>query len=278
MRRRWSKRAVKRDGGVSDTFWIVGCGAMAGAMLSRWLATGMDAGRVTVIDPALPVFAGVRALAALPDEAPPAMMMLGVKPQVLADVAPVVTKAVGPETVVLSILAGTRHAKLVEAFPQAAHVVRVMPNLPVAIGEGAVALHAAEVDRAEITALMAPLGLVEWIDDENLFDAVTALSGSGPAFVYRYVAALAKGGAAMGLDPDLAGRLARATVAGAAALAKVSPEPLATLADHVASKGGSTRVGLDVLDEGAALETLVAAALKAAELRNRELAGEQSSA
>ncbi len=244
---------------------------MAGAMLSRWLATGMDPARVTVIDPALPVFASVRAVAALPDEAPPAMLMLGVKPQMLGDIASVLARAVGSETVLLSILAGVRHATLAGLFPRAAQVVRVMPNLPVAIGEGAVALHAPDADRAGVTALMAPLGLVEWIDDEGLFDAVTALSGSGPAFVYRFAQALAEGGVAMGLSPDMANRLARATVAGAASLAKASPEPLATLADRVASKGGSTRVGLDVLDEGAALPTLVADALMAAQARNREL-------
>ena len=255
------------------SLWLVGCGAMAGAMLSRWLATGMDPARVTVIDPGSPnVGAGVRVLAALPDEAPPAMLMLGVKPQMLADVAPVVARAVGAETVMLSILAGTRHATLAALFPQAAHVVRVMPNLPVAIGEGAVALHAPGIDRTAITALMTPLGLVEWIDDEGLFDAVTALSGSGPAFLYRFAQALAEGGAAMGLSPDVADRLARATVAGAASLAKASPEPLSVLADRVASKGGSTRVGLDVLDDTGALNVLVAAALRAAEARNVELA------
>ena len=246
---------------------------MAGAMLSRWLATGVDAASVTVIDPGTPnVGAGVRVLATLPDEAPPAMLMLGVKPQMLGDVAPVVAKAIGAQTTLLSILAGTRHATLVETFPQAGQVVRVMPNLPVAIGEGAVALHAPGADRTALTALMAPLGLVEWIDDEELFDAVTALSGSGPAFLYRFAQALAEGGAALGLSPDVADRLARATVAGAASLAKRSPEPLLALADRVASKGGSTRVGLDALDERDALAKLVADALRAAENRNRELA------
>jgi pyrroline-5-carboxylate reductase len=259
---------------MSDApFWLIGCGAMAGAMLTRWLATGMDPARVTVIDPALPVFAGVRVVGMLPDEPPPAMLMLGVKPQMLGDVAAVAARGGGPQTVVLSILAGTRHATLSALFPHAGQVVRVMPNLPVAIGEGAVALHAPGADRAGITALMAPLGLVEWIDDEGLFDAVTALSGSGPAFLYRFAQALAEGGTAMGLSPDVADRLARATVAGAASLAKASPEPLGALADRVASKGGSTRVGLDVLDEDAALNTLVEAALQAAVKRNCELAG-----
>jgi pyrroline-5-carboxylate reductase len=259
------------DGGLPGPFWLVGCGAMAGAMLSRWLATGMDAARVTVIDPALPSFPGARVLAELPDEAPPALLMLGVKPQMLADVAPRVAPVVAEQTTLLSILAGTRHATLANAFPSARQVIRVMPNLPVAIGEGAVALHAPGADRAAITALMAPLGLVEWIDDEGLFDAVTALSGSGPAFLYRFAGALAAGGVALGLAPEVADRLARATVAGAASLAKASREPLGALADRVASKGGSTRVGLDVLDQDDALKALAAAALKAAADRNREL-------
>jgi pyrroline-5-carboxylate reductase len=258
---------------TTSSVWIVGCGTMAGAMLSRWLATGMDAGSVTVIDPYGPsVGSGVRVLPSFPDEAPPAMLMLGVKPQMLRDVAPAVAKGVGSQTTLLSILAGIRHATLVTTFPQAGRIVRVMPNLPVVIGEGAVALHAPGIDRAPLSALMTPLGLVEWIDDEHLFDAVTALSGSGPAFLYRFAQAMAEGGVALGLAPDVADRLARATVAGGALLAKGSPEALSTLADRVASKGGSTRTGLDVLDDKNGLNVLVAAALRAAEARNHELA------
>jgi len=198
--------------------------------------------------------------------------VLGVKPQSLDSVAGPVANAVGPDTTIVSILAGTRLATLVDRFRSAGRVVRVMPNLPVALGQGVVALHSPGPQGA-LAALMAPLGLVEWIDDEGLFDAVTALSGSGPAFVYRFADALAKGGAAMGLDSALADRLARATVAGAAAVAQNSPDPLAALADRVASKGGSTRLGLDVLDAEDELATLVARALAAAEARNRELAG-----
>lgn len=119
---------------------------------------------------------------------------------------------------------------------------------------------------------MAPLGLVEWIADESHFDAVTALSGSGPAFLYRFIDALAQGGAALGLPADQAARLALATVEGAALTAAASADAPASLADKVASKGGSTRAGLDVLDADSALETLVAATLAAAEARNRELA------
>jgi pyrroline-5-carboxylate reductase len=256
-----------------DTLWLVGCGNMAGAMLARWLDTGMDPASITVIDPALSAFDGVRTLAALPDEPAPAMLMLGVKPQMLGDVVPVLAKAVGPETILLSILAGATHTSLATRFPNAKAIVRVMPNLPVRIGKGAVALHAPGVEREPLDRLFAPLGLVEWIEDEPLFDAVTALSGSGPAFVYRFAEALAKGGAAMGLDPAQADRLARATVEGAALLAASSAEPLGALADRVASKGGSTREGLDVLDAETALEKLVDAALRASKARNRELAG-----
>jgi pyrroline-5-carboxylate reductase len=256
----------------SGTIWLIGCGNMAGAMLSRWLATGLDPARVTVIDPAVPDV-GVRVLAALPDEPAPDMLMLGVKPQALADVAPGLQGA-SAGALLLSILAGTTTATLKQHFPDARGVARIMPNLPVAIGKGAVALHAvaAAADHNAVTNLVAPLGLIEWIADENLFDAVTALSGSGPAFLYRFIDALTKGGAALGLPADQAARLALATVEGAALTAAASADAPATLADKVASKGGSTRAGLDILDVDKALETLVAATLAAAEARNRELA------
>lgn len=255
-----------------DRFWLVGCGAMAGAMLARWVDSGQDPGRFTVIDPGQPnAPAGVRCVSTFPDEEAPDWLMLGVKPQMLGDVTTAVGPFVQSHTTLLSILAGTTWRTLRDTFPAAGRIVRVMPNLPVRVGQGVVALHGTD-DKTAIDALMAPLGLVEWFDEEGLFDAVTALSGSGPAFVYRYAQALAEGGVALGLAPDVADRLARATVSGAATLAKASREPLATLADRVASKGGSTREGLNVLDDGAALIDLVAAALRAAQARNRELA------
>ncbi len=245
---------------------------MAGAMLSRWLEVGMDPTRVTVIDPAA-TRDDVRVLSAVPDEAPPTMMMLGVKPQMLGDIAPELQAATSG-AMLLSILAGTTTATLQQLFPGARGVARIMPNLPVAIGKGAIALHAvaAVEDHNAVTDLMAPLGLVEWIADEAHFDTVTALSGSGPAFVYRFIDALALGGAALGLPADQAARLALATVEGAALLAAASDAPPADLAERVASKGGSTRKGLDVMDTDEALVRLVAAALQAAVQRNRELA------
>jgi pyrroline-5-carboxylate reductase len=256
----------------SGAIWLIGCGNMAGAMLSRWLAKGLNAGRVTVIDPGKPDV-GVRVLATLPDEPAPDLLMLGVKPQMLGDIAPGL-QAASEDALLVSILAGTTTATLAATFPGARAVLRVMPNLPVAIGKGVVGLHGAlnDTDRARADALMAPLGLVEWIADEAQFDAVTALSGSGPAFVYRFIDALAQGGAALGLPADQAARLAVATVEGAAMTAAASDATPAHLADRVASKGGSTRVGLDILDEGAALAHMVAATLAAAAARNRELA------
>lgn len=255
----------------TDRFWLVGCGAMAGAMLARWVESGQDPARFTVIDPGQPnAPAGVRCVATFPKEDAPDWLMLGVKPQMLGDVTTTVGPVVQSNTTLLSILAGTTTTTLRDTFPDARRIVRVMPNLPVRVGQGVVALHGPG-DHAALDALMAPLGLVEWFEDEGLFDAVTALSGSGPAFVYRYAQALAEGGVALGFSPEVADRLARATMAGAATLAKASPEPLAALADRVASKGGTTREGLNVLDQDNALNALVAAALRAAETRSREL-------
>lgn len=257
---------------VDDRLWIVGCGAMAGAMLHRWVATGADPSRMTVIDPGTPnAPAAVRCLKVVPDEPAPDWLMLGVKPQALdatlASIAPLVSEEFG----VLSILAGTTCKRLARAFPMARAIVRVMPNLPVAIGQGAVALYSPGGPIEHVTRLMAPLGLVEWIDDEALFDAVTALSGCGPAFTYRFVDAMAKAGVAVGLPIEQAARLAAATVAGAAAMLQQSDESATVLADRVASPGGSTREGLNVLDHEAALDGLLAATLAASHARNREL-------
>ena len=251
---------------------MIGCGAMGGAMLDRWLATGTDPGQLTVIRPSgAAVAPGVRVLTDVPDEAAPDVVLLAMKPHQLDDALR--TGVAGSATLVVSILAGIRTAELRRHLPQARAVVRAMPNLPVALGRGVVALTGDTSGRSAVAALMAPLGLIEWIDDEARFDAVTALAGSGPAFVYRMIDALAAGGIALGLPDEQAARLALATVAGAGALAAGSELPPHALAERVASKGGSTRAGLDVLDAGGALERLVAATLAAAAARNRELAG-----
>ncbi|WP_375382858.1 pyrroline-5-carboxylate reductase [uncultured Sphingomonas sp.] len=254
--------------------WLVGCGNMGGAMLRRWTAAGLAAEAVTVIDPGTPaVPPGVTLLAAPPRDAAPEVIVLAVKPQQLDAVAPMLAEVRTP--LLMSILAGVDEVALSIRFPLAATIVRAMPNLPVAIGAGVTALHSAMAnDRARATAaaLAAPLGHVEWIVDESLFDAVTALSGCGPGFVFRFIDALAAAGVALGLPADRAARLARATVAGSAQMAMEADESPATLADRVASPGGSTREGLNVLDRDDALRTLLTDTLAAAARRNGELA------
>lgn len=257
-----------------DSILIVGCGNMGGAMLAGWLAAGFDAARFTVVDPVLAeVPAGVRLLREVPSGAFDAVL-LGIKPQALGEVA----SALEPATrgaVVLSILAGAELETLAERFPAAAAVVRVMPNLAAAIGKSPLGLYAQGLDdggRRAVEALLTPLGKAEWLASEDQLDAVTALAGSGPAFVYRFIAALAEGGAALGLDPAQADRLARAMVEGAALLAAGSPETPAELARRVTSPGGTTAAGLAVLDSDDALARLIAATLRAARDRGAELA------
>ncbi len=245
---------------------LIGCGNMGGAMLAGWLASGIDPARFTVVDPLLAAApAGVELLRKLPDRSFDAIL-LGVKPQLLGDVAGDVARLAGGGTVLLSILAGAELASLAARFRDAKGIVRIMPNLAAAIGKSPIALAARGLDQAgktQVTALMAPLGTPEWID-EQLFDAVTALAGSGPAFVYRFIDALVAGSVELGLAPEQAQRLALATVEGAGALASASPHPPGELARRVASPGGTTEAGLTVLDADAALARLVHATLQAA--------------
>lgn len=262
---------------VSGPVWLIGCGNMAGAMLRRWLEAGLEPAAVTVLRPSgIAPAPGVRTLTEIPaGEAPPSILMLGVKPQKLADVTDAVAAAVGPETLIISILAGTEIETLRARFPKAGAVIRAMPNTPVAIGRGVVGLAGnAGGRRAEVDALMTPLGACLWIADEALLHAVAALAASGPAFVFRFIAAMASGAEALGLPAGQAMRLAVATVDGAAGLAAASDETPDRLADRVASPGGMTRKGLDVLDTDDALRDLVTRALAAAEQRSREMAAE----
>lgn len=259
-----------------DRLWLVGCGNMGGAMLRQWIASGtLAADRVAVVnrhDRNLP--AGVHQARALPDGPLPDAVMLAVKPQQIDDVAAAWADRIAGVPVLVSILAGVDEAALAKRF-SAGSIVRAMPNLPVGIGKGVVALGSPEPEAEgarAVAALMAPLGLVEWIADPALFDAVTALAGSGPGFLYRFIDALAKGGAALGLPEDQAARLAIATVEGAALLAAGADVSPGILADQVASPGGSTRAGLAVLDTDAVLDRLIDATLGAAARRNAEMA------
>lgn len=258
--------------------WLIGAGNMGGAMLRGWLGAGIAAERITVIRPSgASVDGGVVVLRApLPDSAAPAVLLLAMKPQKLDEAVPALAPLVGEGTLIVSVLAGVEVASLARRFPRHRAIVRIMPNTPVAIGKGVMLLHAAAgsdgAARDEAEALARPLGLTEWIEDEGLFGAATALSGCGPAFLFRFVDAMAKAGAALGLPEAQAARLALATVEGAAMLAAGSDETPARLADRVASPGGSTRAGLDVIDAGAALDRLMADVLAASARRDREMA------
>jgi pyrroline-5-carboxylate reductase len=249
--------------------WLVGCGNMAGAMLRRWIESGaVAAENVFVVnrhDRELP--AGVRQGRAFPDEPAPDLIQLGMKPQQIDEIPPLPAGEYG----IISILAAGDVATLEGRFP--GHpVVRAMPNLPVAIGKGVVALHGTRIPG--IDDLMASLGLVEWIDDERLFDNGTVLSGCGPAFVYRFIDALAEAGTALGFPAEQAQRLAIATVEGAGLLAAEADVPPSVLADRVASPGGSTRQGLNVLDCDDALKALLGETLAASVRRTAEMAAE----
>lgn len=258
------------------TLWLVGCGVMAGAMLRRWIGAGaLQGADVFVVnrhDQSLP--ADVRQGRTPPEETLPEAVLIGVKPQQLDDLAPLAPCIAGVP-LLISILAGADEAALAARFDAGA-IVRAMPNLPVEIGRGVVALQSDSADavaRAAVTELMTPLGLAEWIGAAR-FDAVTALTGSGPAFLYRFIDGLAQAGKAAGVPAEQALRLALATVEGAAIAAAASSVTPGTMADQVASPGGSTRAGLNVLDADDALKRLLAETLAASVRRDAEMAAQ----
>jgi len=261
---------------------LVGCGQMGSAMLRGWLARGA-AERFLVVEPAgapaaLPKAANVsfnRSANALPADVAPDAVVFAVKPQVIDAVVPAYRRWVRPQTLFLSIAAGTTIAGLARHLGDAA-IVRCMPNTPAAIGRAiTVACPNPRVgaeQRLLCDALLAAIGDSTWVEDEALMDAVTAVSGSGPAYVFLLIEALAEAGARVGLPADLALRLARATVAGAGELARLSPETPARLRENVTSPGGTTRAALDVLMAENGMPELLERAVAAATARSRELA------
>ncbi len=260
----------------AGSIWLLGCGNMGGAMLRGWLAQGIAPAKLTVIDPAGPELPqGVRLLDALPaGEEQPDVLVLAVKPQLLQEVAGAFGAKSGAPKLLISVLAGVESDVLRDGFSAAA-TVRVMPNLPAQIGQGVSVLYSADADdtqRRMAEALMAVLGTIAWITGEGQFHAVTALSGSGPGYVFRFIDALAEAGAALGLPADLAAKLAIETVAGSANLAKMSVETPAVLADRVASPGGTTREGLNRLDKPDGIRNLLRETLDAAARRSAEMA------
>lgn len=247
--------------------WLLGCGNMGGALLQRWLAAGLT--RVAVIDPGprdLPD--GIAATAEPPEGEGPDILVVAVKPQLLAAAAAPVAERLRPDTLVISIMAGISTAAVSGAFGGRT-VVRTMPNTPARLGQGITALYAPGAGRVEAEALMGAAGACVWLDDEAQFDAVTAVSGSGPAYVFAFVEALAAAGVAAGLPSALAAELALHTVAGAGALAALGEATPAELRAAVTSPGGTTAAGLAELVPG--LRPLLEATVAAAARRSREL-------
>ncbi len=255
--------------------WLVGCGNMAGAMVEGWRAAGIDLSPVTAIRPSGTPVDGVRTVTSLPDGVPPAFVMLGFKPQKLDEVAPGLAPRLGPATILVSLLAGVEAATLRQRFPAARAIVRAMPNLPVAQRRGVTALYSEDCDPdalAIVENLMTALGLAPIVATEADFSAIGAVAGSGPAYVARFVDALAAGGEGIGLAPDLAARVALETLIGTAAMATATSLAMPELARRVASPKGTTEVGLAVLDAPDGIRALIARMLAAAIARGKELA------
>jgi pyrroline-5-carboxylate reductase len=268
---------------VAGTIVLIGAGKMGSAMLDGWLGLGLEPSRAAVIEPQpTPEISALaaRGLKLNPDPgtvSDPAVIVIAVKPQVAAEVVPAAAPLVGDSTVVVSIMAGQRLASLERALPAGSAVVRTMPNTPAAIGRGitvAVANGRVSPPQRDLAhRLLAAIGAVEWVEDEALLDAVTAVSGSGPAYVFLLAEVLAQAGVAAGLPADLSDRLARATVAGSGELLHRSPLDAAILRRNVTSPGGTTEAALAVLMNEKGLAPLMGQAVAAATRRSRELAG-----
>lgn len=262
---------------------LVGAGKMGGSLLAGWLESGVDPAQIYVQDPN-PASAMLDLLSKYDIQASDdpqidghaAVIMLAVKPQIVQNVLPSLTRFVGSDTLVISIMAGCQLSVLQTAFGEHVSIVRAMPNTPSAIGQGITALCATDqIDDSHkilANALLSAVGKTIWLDTESDMDAVTAISGSGPAYVFLLTEVLAKAGHAAGLDPDLASELARQTVCGSGALMATSSLPPSVLRENVTSPGGTTQAALDVLmrdPEG--LQSIITEAVLQAQKRSREL-------
>jgi pyrroline-5-carboxylate reductase len=270
--------AMAEDAGIV----LVGCGKMGTAMLRGWIAGGV-ASRFFVVEPegvppglaTAPDIDWHGTPETLPSEFAPDAVVFAVKPQIIDAVLPPYRRWVRPQTLFVSIVAGKTLTGLARDLGSAA-IVRTMPNTPAAIGRGitvACANRLVTREQREFSdRLLAAIGESAWVEDETLIDAVTAVSGSGPAYVFLLIEALARAGEAAGLPPELALRLARSTVAGSGELARVSEESPARLRENVTSPGGTTQAALNVLMAADGLEPLIKRAVAAATIRSRELA------
>ncbi len=263
---------------------LAGAGNMGGAMLTGWLSQGLDPKRILVQDPAPPppIAAllkthGIEASAKIGARtAPPAVLLMAVKPQIMDEVFPALAKIAGPDTVVLSIAAGKTIAGFEKHLAKGIGVVRSIPNTPAAVGRGITVAtanaHVSAKQKALCNALLAAIGEVAWVDDEALIDPVTAVSGSGPAYVFYLTECLAEAGIKAGLAPELAHKLARWTVAGSGELLFRSDQPADVLRKNVTSPNGTTFAALQVLMADKGIQPIMTEAVLAATKRSRELA------
>ncbi len=263
---------------------LVGCGKMGGAMLEGWLASRIAAAGVFVVEPFgagafdnRPGVTVVSSVDELPGDLSPQVVVLAVKPQAMSAVAGAYRKFAGPDCLFVSIAAGTTIGFFEAELGADAAIVRAMPNTPAAVGQGITVIcpnaKATAQQVAEADALLQAVGETASIADESLMDAVTGVSGSGPAYVFLMIECLAKAGVDAGLPEELAGRLALQTVAGAGHLARRSDEPPDQLRRNVTSPNGTTQAALDVLMAEDGLQPLMTRAVAAAANRGRELAG-----
>ena len=266
---------------LPEPTWFVGCGNIGGAIVEGWRAGGLDLAPLTVIRPSGTAVDGVRTVTAIADAgAPPQLVVLAFKPQKLDEIAPQLRQYLSARTVVVSLLAGVEAASLRQRFPGVGAIVRAMTNLPVAVRRGVTGLYsddASQDARQQVGDLFSALGFSMWMVDEARLAALGAVAGAGPAYVARFVDALAKAGVKRGLSDETAAILALETVLGTAWMASATREDMASLARRVASPKGTTEAGLAVLDRDGALDALVAQTIEAAATRGAELANDAKS-
>jgi pyrroline-5-carboxylate reductase len=256
--------------------WFVGCGNMGGAMLDGWRSGGVDLGPVTIIRPSGTPVEGARVVTSVAEAGPaPKMAVLAFKPQMLDEIAPGLRTRLSAATVVVSLLAGVEAASLRQRFPGVGAVVRATANLPVEIRRGVIGIYSEELaaeSQQVLTDLFAVLGYPVWLVDEPRLAAVGAVAGAGPAYVARFIAALAKAAKRQGLSEELAGTIALETVLGTAWMGAATSEDMGAIARRVASPNGTTEAGLAVLDRDDMLDELIRLTIDAAVRRGKELA------
>ena len=263
---------------LPDPTWFVGCGNMGGAILDGWRMGGLDLSPVTVIRPSGKPVEGARVVTSVAEAGPPpVLVVLAFKPQMLDEIAPALHPHLSRQTVLVSLLAGVETDSLRQRFPGIEAIVRATPNLPVAVRRGVTGLYTAAADgriKEGINNLFTALGYAMWMTDEQKLGALGAVAGAGPAYVARFVAALAKAGVKRGLTHEIASTLALETVLGTAWMASTDRESMESVARRVASPNGTTQAGLAVLDHDGVLDQLVALTIDAAARRGAELAQE----